>query len=60
MDMLPRYTLRIPRSLLMKIKYTAKYNGRSRNKEIEMCIKEHISYFERENGVIDIDFDDEE
>lgn len=42
-DNLPRYTLRINKNLLDKLDYIAKYEGRSKNKEIEQLIKKtHI------------------
>ena len=55
MNDLPRYTLRIPKSLQQKIKCTAKFNGRSKNKEIEIAIKRYISDFERLHGIIEIE-----
>lgn len=55
MSNLPRYTLRIPDSLQKKIKYTATFNGRSKNKEIETAIKRYINDFERLHGNIEID-----
>lgn len=51
-DSLPRYTLRIPQVLLDKIAYIAKYEGRTKNKEIEQLIKQRIAKFELEHGVI--------
>lgn len=53
-DNLPRYTLRINRNLLDKLEYIAKYEGRSKNKEIEQLIKKRIIQFEKENGKIDL------
>jgi hypothetical protein len=47
-----RYTLRIEASLLDKIRYIAKYEGRSANKEIEQTIKRRIASFEKANGEI--------
>lgn len=47
-----RYTLRIDASLLDKIHYIAKYEGRSVNKEIEQMIKHRIVAFEKANGKI--------
>ena len=49
-DNLPRYTLRIPREKLNKIRFIADYNGRSANKEIERLIDKHISKFEELHG----------
>ncbi len=51
-DNLPRYTLRINQNLLDKLDYIAKYEGRSKNKEIEQLIKKHILEFEKINGEI--------
>ncbi|MBS5794778.1 MAG: hypothetical protein KIC92_08535 [Clostridiales bacterium] len=53
-DDLPRYTLRISKSLLDKLDYIAKYEVRSKNKEIEQLIKKRILEFEKENGEIDL------
>lgn len=50
----PRYTLRIPNEFHAKIQYTANYNGRSKNREIEVAIKRYISDFERIHGTIDV------
>lgn len=52
MKNLTRYTLRIPMELQEKIKYTAKFNCRSRNKEFEVAIKRYINDFERLYGTI--------
>ena len=49
---LPRYTLRIPKEYLEKIRYIAAENGRSANKEIELMIKRRIETYEKERGVI--------
>ena len=51
-DNLPRYTLRIPREKLNKIRFIVDYNGRSANKEIERLIDEYISKFEELHGAI--------
>lgn len=58
MNYLPRYTLRISNSLHRKISYMANYNGRSKNKEIEVAIKRYINDFERLHG--NIESEDEE
>lgn len=60
MNKIPRYTLRIPAYLQEKIKYMAEYNGRSKNKEIEIAIKRYINDFERLHGNIEVseDLDD--
>ena len=49
---LPRYTLRIPKDYLNKIRYIAGENGRSANKEIELMIKQRIKEYESQNGPI--------
>lgn len=49
---LPRYTLRIPKEYLQKIRYIAGENGRSANKEIELMIKQRIKEYENKNGSI--------
>ena len=51
-DNLPRYTLRIPQSLLDKIGFIAEYEGRTKNKEIEQLIKRRIEEFEETHGNI--------
>ncbi len=53
-DDLSRYTLRISKNLLDKLDYIAKYEVRSKNKEIEQLIKKRILEFEKENGEIDL------
>lgn len=53
-DNLPRYTLRINQTLLDKLDFIAKYEGRSKNKEIEQLIKKHILEFENKYGKIDL------
>lgn len=49
----PRYTLRISNNLHEKITFTANYNGRSKNKEIEYAVKRYILDFERLHGDIE-------
>ena len=51
-DTLPRYTLRVPQELLDKLAYTANYEGRTKNKELEQLIKKHIDEFEAKHGTI--------
>ena len=53
MKKLIRYSLRIPNELQEKIKYTAEFNSRSRNKEYEIAIKRYINDFERLYGSIE-------
>ena len=50
----PRYTLRISKELLYKIGETAKFNGRTKNKEIECAIKRYVNDYERQYCVIDV------
>lgn len=52
---LPRYTLRMPKEYLQKIRYIAEENGRSANKEIELMVKQRIKEYEQENGPINLD-----
>lgn len=52
---LPRYTLRIDKLLLEKIKFIAESEGRSANKEIERLIKKHVDDYESSNGTINIE-----
>lgn len=40
---LPKFTLRIPRELLDKVKKLAEINGRSINKEIEQLLIEYVN-----------------
>ncbi|HBF6977928.1 TPA: Arc family DNA-binding protein [Clostridioides difficile] len=51
---LPKYTLRINKILLEKIKYIAESEGRSANKEIEQLIKKHVESYEKINGKINV------
>ncbi|VFC53299.1 Arc-like DNA binding domain [Clostridioides difficile] len=55
---LPKYTLRINRVLLEKIKYIAESEGRSANKEIEQLIKKHIEDYEQIKGEIKINIEE--
>lgn len=43
---LARFTLRVPKELLEKFGYIASYNGRTKNKELELMMKSRISAFE--------------
>ena len=54
-DNLPRYTLRIERDDLDKLAYIARYNGRSKNQEIEWLIRRHIREFEKKHGKIELE-----
>ena len=51
---LPRYTLRVPKEYLEKIRYIAAENGRSANKDIELMIKQRIELYEKDCGTIDL------
>ena len=53
-DNLPRYTLRVSQVLLDKLAFIAEFEGRTKNKEIEQLIKRRIAEFEKENGTIEI------
>ena len=59
-DNLPRYTLRVPQTLLDKLAYIADYEGRTKNKEIEQLIKKRIAVFEKEHGSIPSDIHESE
>lgn len=48
------YPLRIEQTTMDKIKFIAKENGRSVNKEIEFQLKKSVSDYEKENGTIQI------
>lgn len=50
----PRYTLRIPKHMLAKITYIAKFNGRTTNKQIERVIQKQIDEYERCYGSINL------
>ncbi len=52
---LSRCTLRITKSLQQKINYTASFNSRSQNKEIETAIKRYLNDFERLHGKIEVE-----
>ena len=51
----PHYALRIPTSIMDKLKYIAELSGRSANKEIEQLIIKHIADFEDTYGAINLD-----
>ena len=54
MKNLCRFTLRIPKELQQKIKFTSDFNCRSQNKEFEIAIKRYVNDFERLYGTIEI------
>lgn len=49
-----RFSLRIHPIILEKMKYIAKSNGRSLNKEIEQILKWVVDDYERKYGRIDL------
>lgn len=54
-DPLPRYTMRISRERLDKIKFIAHFEGRTTNKELEQLVLKRTQEFEREHGEIVLD-----
>lgn len=48
------FSFRTDEDIIKKLNYISAYNSRTRNKEIEFVLKEHIRLFEREYGKIDI------
>lgn len=54
-DHLPRYTLRVNQVLLDKLEYVADYKGRSKNRELEWVIRQHIKAFEAQHGPIELE-----
>ncbi|MBQ8443830.1 MAG: TraY domain-containing protein [Clostridia bacterium] len=53
----PRYTLRVSKEVLYKLKCICEFNGRTKNKEIEQVLKRHINEFEKKYGVINVPSD---
>ncbi len=51
----PKFTLRISNTMHKKLEYTAAFNGRSKNKEVETAIKRYIRDFENLHGTIQVD-----
>lgn len=51
----PKFTLRISSVMHKKLEYTATFNGRSKNKEVETAIKRYIRDFENLHGTIQVD-----
>lgn len=49
-----RFTMRIPKELLLKLGYIADYNGRTKNKELEQMIRSRIKSFESKHEPIPI------
>lgn len=54
------YPLRIDKTLMKKIKWIAKRNNRSVNKEIEYVLRCIVEDYEREHGEIAVPIDPEE
>ena len=52
-----RFTMRIHPIIMDKMKYIAKNNGRSLNKEIEQILKWVVDDYERKCGRIELDAD---
>ena len=51
-DSLSRYTLRISPILLYKLGYIAEFEGRTKNKELELMVKKRIEEIEKTHGAI--------
>ena len=49
-----QFTLRLDEALLNKLGYIADYEGRTKNKEIQHLIQQHLVHFEQEHGAIDL------
>ncbi len=60
MNKVPKFTLRISPNLHKKIQYMASFNGRSKNREIEVAINRYIRDFENLHGTIETEFDIDE
>lgn len=48
-----QFTLRVSRNLMDRFDYVARYNGRTKTKELEMLMRRHIAAFEGKYGKID-------
>lgn len=48
----PPFSLRISEELHEKLKYIARENKRSENKEIEFVLEQYVKKYEKENGKI--------
>ncbi len=59
MPQLNPYPLRVKKIVMSKFKIISSENGRSVNKEIEMLMKQAISDYEKENGEIVVNSQDE-
>ena len=49
---IPKFTFRVDSVTLEKLRHIAESNFRTVNKELEMLVKQHISDYEKQNGVI--------
>ena len=49
------FSLRVSEELTGKIKYIAKQNKRSANREMELALEEYIRKYEKKNGEISLD-----
>ena len=47
-----RYTLKIEKDLLKKMKHVSKYNGRTVSSQLEYLMKKYVDNFEKVNGEI--------
>ena len=52
------FNLRISEEMSDKLTIIAKQEDRSKNKQIEYILKKYIQQYEKENGTIDIDSED--
>lgn len=51
---IPPFSLRIPDYLLEKLRFLAKQNKRSLNKEIEYVLEQYIAEYEKKHGIIKV------
>lgn len=49
------YSLRLTPETMAKLRVTAKRNGRSVNKEIEIIACQYLEKYEKENGPIEVE-----
>lgn len=54
---LPKFTFRVDAEVLEKLRYIADSNFRTVNKELEMLVKQYISKYEDEHGIIPLSAD---
>ena len=54
---LPKFTFRVDAEVLEKLRYIADSNFRTVNKELEMLVKQYISKYEDEDGIIPLSAD---